>query len=113
MSGNSGTHSLELRNSSGVVIASVSLATSGQPVGFAYAAITPAAITNGNTYTVFSREVDGGDQWYDATTSNSVTAAAVGTITGAAYSGSASGGVTIGLAGSNRSYGPVSFKYTP
>ncbi|MFA7345158.1 MAG: DUF4082 domain-containing protein, partial [Terrimicrobiaceae bacterium] len=67
VSGNSGTHAVRLaRVSDGAVLGSVSIATSGAPVGFKYATLaTPVTLAANTAYYVMSQETSGGDQWYD------------------------------------------------
>jgi Domain of unknown function (DUF4082) len=105
VSGNSGTHTVALYNSSCSSLGSVSVATSGATAGqFKYVNLgTPVALVTG-TYYVMSSETNGGDQWYDDNTT--VTTSAVGSVTG-----SVDGTCTVDVNGPH-SYVPVDFQYT-
>jgi hypothetical protein len=107
VSGNSSTHVVSLRDSSGSVLGSVTLNTSGATAGqFLYGLLsTPVVITNGLTYHLWTQETNAGDQWYDLTP---VTVTADFNSPIASYSLTCS---TPSLDQNNKSYGPVNFKY--
>lgn len=69
IAGNSQTHTVRIRNSSGTSVASVSVDLSGGSAGaFNYAdLLTPYVLTPGQTYYILSDETNGGDQWYNDT----------------------------------------------
>ena len=69
VSGNSGSHTVQLFNADGTAISggSVTLNTAGQPAGqFAYAPLAnPVALAANTTYVLMSQETVNADQWYD------------------------------------------------
>lgn len=107
VSGNSGSHTVKITDASGSILASVSVNTSGQPVGFLYGSITPLVLTSGVTYTILSEEFNAGDQWYEV---GAVTPAGDATIEGGSYQLSCSGAPALVYAGTE-SYVTVNFKY--
>lgn len=114
VSGNTGTCILRLtQQSPAVEICSVTLDLDLSVVGqFNYAAVTPVALSTSKTYWMLGTVNAGGRQWYDDDTTITPTALGSMTHVGAA-AGNADGisGMFDGTAG-DRSYGPVSFKYT-
>lgn len=70
VAGNTGNHPMRIVSSSGSLLGAVYVPTSGAPAGqFAYTALaTPVTLSAGATYYVLSREIAGGDYWYDFTT---------------------------------------------
>ena len=66
LSGNTQTHVLRIISPSQVTLASVTINTSGAPVGFLYGALTPSyTIAPGDVVLFTSDEMMGGDNWYD------------------------------------------------
>ncbi len=111
IAGNSGTHSVKLYNSGGVVrTASVDL-TTGSSGSYVYAPITPITLSASTAYWILSEETNGGDQWYDGDTTITVDSTA-GTLD-ASSSATQSGctGVINGFYGPNTSYVPTNFKF--
>jgi hypothetical protein len=111
ISGNSGTHTLRLMDSSGNDLGTVSVNTSGATPGqYLYGTLgTPVVLTAGGTYCVMSDETSGGDQAYFDVTSCTTTAAAA--MNKYAYRTGYSGAYsTVGTA--NYQAGPVNLKYT-
>lgn len=109
VSGNSGTHSLRIRNSSGTLLGSVSVNTSGATSGqFLYGTLgSPITLTASGVYYIFSLEVNGGDQWYSgADTTISTTAVGIVNQYGY-YDGTIHTGGGLGSC-----WCPVSFKYS-
>lgn len=108
ISGNSLTHVMHVRDSSGTDLGSgtVDLST-GSNASFVYVTLgTPIALSASTSYYIFSDEANGGDQWYWSDTT--CTHTAVATVpTAAYYSGSVNQVSTI-----DHNWGPVSFKYT-
>lgn len=75
--GNSGTHTVKLVNATtGVDLASASVATAGAPAGQFKFTPLPSIVTlpANSSYYVLSQETMGGDQWYDFTKSATGTA---------------------------------------
>ena len=112
LTGNSGTHTVKLvRASDGQDVAggSVALAMSGGTVGqIKYAALTTPVVLSANTaYYLMTEETFGGDSWLDLNTT--LTTTSVATVTNAAYGNGP--GAWFPMAGTNQTYGPVSFKY--
>lgn len=108
VSGNSGTHTVKIVDASGTVLASVSINTSGQPVGFCYGSITPLVLTAGVTYTILSSETASADQWYEVGSVTPIGSDA--TVIGGSYQLSCSGAPALVYAGTE-SYVTVNFKY--
>lgn len=106
--GNNQTHTIEVRNSVGAVVATASVNTAGAPAGnFKFTNIIPVSLSAGAVYYVLSQETLGQDQWYDF--NNTVTPAATLTVNNAAWTG---GTGTPSSAGSaNNCGGSVSFTY--
>ena len=104
ISGNTGTHTVVIRNTSHTVVASVSVDTSGAPAGaYKYVALgTPYTLLANTSYYLMSQEVSGGDLWYDI---------GAFTTTGVTSSKSAAYGTPGTVFTSNQAYVPVSFKY--
>jgi len=67
VSGNTQSHAVRLvRVSDSAVLGSVSIATSGAPVGFKYATLTtPVTLAANTAYYLMSQETSGGDWWCD------------------------------------------------
>src|SRR5438477_4185208 len=69
VSGNSGSHTVQLFNADGTAISggSVTVNTAGQPAGqFAYTPLAnPVTLSANTTYVLMSQETVSGDQWYD------------------------------------------------
>lgn len=107
IAGNSGTHTVRLRNSSGTELCTASVNTSGAPTGaFLYAiASTPVALTNGATYYILSDETNAGDFWYNEDSSGFATTSDATVNVSAYYDGSLHDG-------SQLYFGPVSMRYT-
>ena len=113
ISGNSQRHTLTLWGPTTNVLATVSVNCSGATTGaWLYGTLSSSvALTSGQTYYVTSSETNGGDQWYDY--SSTITA-------NATYSSSVSawelayylGGTMAKGGSSGRAYGPVNFKFT-
>jgi hypothetical protein len=105
VSGNSGTHTLVIRDGSNSTIVSASINTSGLGVGYNYVSITPTTLSANTVYCMFSLESSGGDQWYQ---SFSITSTADATVNASAYiDGSGLNTNDIGTF----AYVPVNFKY--
>lgn len=105
VSGNSGTHTVRLADNTGATITSVSVNTSGQPVGYCYVSITPVVLTAGTTYYLLSDELFSGDEWHEEGT---VTETAAGTVNASVIRvGASYFDITSGF-----SYITVNFKYT-
>ena len=114
LSGNTGTHGVRLFDSSGNQLATASINTSTGTVGaFEYANISPPVqLTAGASYYLVSDETNGGDTFYDNTTSLTPTSDL--SINAPATANYVSGNpwtFATGAAGSN-GYGPVDMKYT-
>jgi len=110
VSGNSGTHTVQLFNSVGTPLpgGSVTVNTAGQIAGeFAYAPLnTPLTLAANTTYAVMSQEVGGGDQWYDYGNTQ-ITLSPVASGAFAVWAPPYTGAV----GGSGRSYGPVNLRF--
>ncbi|HLV97963.1 MAG TPA: right-handed parallel beta-helix repeat-containing protein [Ktedonobacterales bacterium] len=90
VSGNSGTHTLEIvRASDGSVLGSVSVNMGvGTPdsLGYLYATLSsPITLAANTSYYIVSLEVNGGDQWYGSTSLPSLTATSVAAINAGVY----------------------------
>jgi len=110
VSGNSGTHAVYLLNSAGSTLGSVSVATSGEPVGYKYVALASSVtMAAGAVGFIVSAEANGGDQWYDAPVNVTTTAAA--TMNGFAFVGFPLGLPSSG-GSANQTFGPSNFRYT-
>jgi hypothetical protein len=112
ISGNSNSHTTYLCDASGNILTngSVSINTSGAPVGFLFVALPATVVLSASTtYALLTEETGSADQWYDHDTSVSHTA--VATINRASYANSVGGSLNNGNAGA-KSFGPVSFRYT-
>ncbi|HXK58589.1 MAG TPA: hypothetical protein PLP42_01725, partial [Acidobacteriota bacterium] len=109
LSGNSGTHTVKLVNSSGAAVGSVSVATSGAPAGqFKYVALgSPVTLSASQVYYLVSQETSGGDYWWGYTTTLSHTS--VATVNNAVTSSDGASFTNDG-ATDNCSV-PLSFKY--
>ncbi len=110
VSGNSGSHTVQLFNSVGTPVpgGSVTVNTAGQTPGqFAYSPLnTQLTLAANTTYAVMSQEVNGGDQWYDyGNTQITLSAEASGAfaVWAPPYTGA--------VGGSGRSYGPVNVRF--
>jgi hypothetical protein len=108
VAGNTATHSVEIVNSTGVVLGTVSVNAAGGSPGFRYATLaTPVTLDAGAVYFVASQEISGGDQFYDCNTVLTTTTAA--TVNSGAF---ANNGRNFTLNGGGpRCYVPVDFKY--
>jgi hypothetical protein len=83
VSGNSQTHQINLRDSTGAELAVVTVNTSGATAAtYLYGAITPVVLSSGGVYYLTSKENGGGDQWYEEHT---VTASSGVTINNSCY----------------------------
>jgi hypothetical protein len=117
IAGNTGTHALKLvrwEDSTTEVSVSVDL-TTGSAGDFVYAAITPITLVPGRRYMLLSEEVNGGDQWYDSSTSapgGQVATAAVAILDGYVYQVSSAGSYVTAFASTPTPYVPVDFQYT-
>lgn len=105
VAGNSGTHTLYLKDSGGSTLGSVDLITANYSVGaYAYTNLaSPVRLTSHTVYYVESAETNTGDQWYDLDTVV-VGDAFIGKVE--CHASNEGGGAT-----PNRTYGPVNFKY--
>lgn len=109
LSGNTGTHTVQIYNSSLVSLGSVTVNTSGKTAGqFSYTQLTtPVTLQSGQMYYVLSSETLGGDSWYeDQGQTLTVDTSLVGNIRSAYVSG---GNPVLNNQGA--SYVPVSFLY--
>lgn len=108
ISGNSGTHVLRIRNSSGTDLGNVTVNTSGATTAaFLYGTLaTPITLTAASTYYMLSDESNNGDNWNNEATVLTHTTAA--SITKGAYY---NGGLNV-AGGEDSTFGAVSFKYT-
>jgi len=109
VSGNSQTHTLYIYDAAGTtVLGSVSVNTSGQPVGYLYATLSsPVTISAGQVVYFVSTETIGGDNYYN-NGAQSVTITNIGAIESANVDGSGSHDGH----DSGRMFGPVNFKYS-
>ncbi len=111
--GNSGAHTVKfVRASDGLDVpgGSTTVVMSGGKAGsFQYGDLSaPIVLSAYETYYLISQETNGGDQWYDCDTHVLTTPAA--NVSGAVWgSGSGNWGIA---GGADRSYVPVTFKYT-
>jgi uncharacterized protein YfiM (DUF2279 family) len=66
LSGNTQAHTVRIiAEDTGTEVASVSVATDGEPVGFKHVALaSPVTLAANSTYYLVSQETSGGDQWY-------------------------------------------------
>lgn len=108
-SGSSGTHSIYIASSDGTIVVSGSINASAGANAMLFVSVTPTVLTAGQDYWVLCQEVSGGDTFYGDDTT--VTTTAVATVTHSAYVATSGGSPTTNVSG-ERSYGPVSFKYT-
>lgn len=111
VSGNTRAHTVKLVDATtkaNVPNASVSVATSGQPVGFRYVALAaPVTLSANTSYYLLTSETAAGDAWYLG--SNPATVPEdVATVDSAAWSGG--GPIYEGIESSG--WGPVSFGYS-
>jgi len=111
VSGNSGSRALEIRNSSGTVVASATLDMSlGSAGGFTFVKLgSPVVLSASGTYYMISSEANGGDEWHDDVSGMNVTPTTAITVTGSVYS-SGSGVPTLATPDVH-SYGRPNFKY--
>jgi hypothetical protein len=110
VAGNSGVHTVKVVDGSTLLDvpgASVSIdTTTGTPGSYTYAAVTsPVTLNAGAIYYILSSETNGGDTWYDSSTSVQTTNAAL--LTGPMYGTPYSPPV----AATGYTYGPVDFSY--
>lgn len=110
IAGNSGTHTLQIRDSSGTVLASASVdAALGTDGAYQYVTLsTPLSLTQSADYSCLSQE--GGDDWYNVHYGLTVTTDISGEV-GAVYDFDSSGTVTTGDRDGSR-YAAPNFKYT-
>ena len=111
VSGNGGSHTVQLWNADGTVISggSVTVNTAGQAPGqFAYATLPTAVTLAANTtYIVMSQETYGADQWYDVYGTYITLSSAASPVIGM-WAPPLTGAV----GGDGQSYGPVNLRYT-
>ena len=120
VSGNSGTHTLHITTYPGNVdLRTVSLNTSGKPVGFSYVTLgTPLTLTNGANYFIASDEAGGGDLWNDDSSGNTGYQPIFNTVSFPAYSAYATagagsgGGISFHSGATNTMYVGVDIQYT-
>src|SRR5215469_7702930 len=105
VSGNSGIHTLSLRDASNNVLASVTVNTSGATSGdYVFSNLgTPVSLSSGTTYLMYSGETNGADTWYNNNTT--VASSSDISVTGPSYDGNI-------ITNANSSFIPVNFKYT-
>lgn len=110
VSGNSAAHTVGIwSNPTGSPLDSVSVPTSGEPVGFKYVALgTPLVLAASTTYWIGSAEVSSGDQWYD--TDTTVTHTAVASVVGSVYRAGVAGWQD--ASAGDFTFVLVNFKYT-
>jgi hypothetical protein len=111
VNGNAATHELRLVNalSKAVVAAAVWDPAGGVHGTFRYARLgAPVVLTANTEYYLASREVSGGDRWYNATTS--VTTSSAASVPGTAYSLDGVTWTQGSVAG--RAFGPVDLRYS-
>lgn len=108
VAGNSSSHVVKIVGSNSVDIPNGSVSinmSSGTNNEYIYATLaTPVTLSANTSYYIASREVSGGDQWYD-TNGTVVTPSSVGTIPTSAYAGVTGAYTDTGQ--TNRSYVPV------
>lgn len=107
-SGNSGSHDLIIVNTATTIIAQASLNTllfAGGTDG--YVSIAPLLVLAGVSYFYYSKELSGGDQWYDLAGTTSYQTG-VATINAAAYQ---SGTVNNVIGSAGQSYARLHYKY--
>jgi hypothetical protein len=68
VSGNTASHTVKLVDNSNNIIASATVNTNGQPVGYLYASITPVTLSANTIYHLMSLETVNGDSWHDGHT---------------------------------------------
>ena len=112
LSGNTGSHTVKLVNSTGGDISggAVSMSMAGcTPGQYQYATLANALNlpASGNPYYLVSQETSGGDQWYDV---GAVTVGPAGSVAGPVYSTGPSSYFIVSLVGN--SYVPVNLLYT-
>jgi hypothetical protein len=111
ISGNSGTRTLEIRDSGGSVVATASLDMSlGSAGDFTFVALgSPVVLSASGTYYMISSEANGGDEWHDDITGGNITSTADISITYSVYVVGA--GVPTSANGGAHSYGRPNFRY--
>jgi hypothetical protein len=106
VAGNSGTHVVELMSAGCVLQRTVTINTTlGTPGTYQYGTVADFTLVNNTTYFLFSIELNGGDQWYDADTTVTKTSDA------ASVSSANSDGVTCFTGAANVAFVPVNLKY--
>src|ERR1051326_8857513 len=112
-SGNTQTHTLYLKDSSGNGLASVAVNTSGATAGqYLDGSITPTTVTASASYFVCTSETSGGDQWQDATSGESFpTTNAAASLTAAYCSDPCTPNGAMNLGSVGQQYGGVNFQY--
>lgn len=111
VSGNSGTRTIEIRDSGGSVVATASLDMSlGSAGGFVFAVLAAlVTLSAGGTYYLISLEANGGDEWHDDVSGGNVTPTSDITVTHSVYVVGA--GVPTSANGGAHSYGRPNFKF--
>ena len=108
VSGNSHSHTLQLLTSSLTVVASATVNMSGcTPNQFVNATLTPPVTVSGGQYYLMSSETNGGDSWYNQSSTITPSTAAV-SVNGAVYNYQGSYG---SAGGAGTSYGPLTLSY--
>lgn len=103
VSGNSGSHVLELRTVTNTLLQSCTVNTSGATSGqYLYGTITAQSLSGGTNYMVVSNETSSGDQWYDLDTTITTSS---GTLVGSQAGTGANNG------DGAHSYVPVNFQF--
>lgn len=112
-SGDSQTHTLCITDSTGAILASVSInAALGTPGSYQFAALgSPVVLSASTVYAVLSQEPNG-DTFEDGI-GGDISYTSVATVNGAVYAGQTPGLPLNVVAAGDFSYGPVNFKYTP
>ena len=108
LSGNSQSHTIYLRNSSGTTLASTVVNLLGATVGsYVYGSITPITLTAGVAYWIYSDETNGGDTWYDVS-GTSLQTTNIATVQSGAYEFN---GANNNTGGAGSGYVVPNFKY--
>lgn len=106
VAGNSGTHTVRLRDASCVDLATVTVDTSGKTAGqYSYTdLVSSVQLVTGVGYFIMSDETSGGDQWYNNDT--------IITVSSDITMGLSAHSACVFSVGGGAAYVPVSFKYT-
>lgn len=111
VSGNAGTHNVRIYSGSApgahTLLETVSINTSGQPVGWLYTTLGSPRVLSASTKYQIWRTTDGTDSYYDSDTTLTVTA--VATVDSASYRAGANISAS---GGAGNCFGPVNFKYS-